>query len=53
MMSDYFTQARAAYDAELADCPRYQDGSPRPTWDELRPVAQWWRAVIEKRRATT
>ena len=51
MSSEYFPRARRAYEAELADKPTYPDGSKRPGWDDLRPVAQWWRAVIEKRRA--
>jgi hypothetical protein len=32
---------RAAYEASLAACPIYFDGTPRPSWDELNALARW------------
>ena len=34
-------RGREAYEASLAALPLYDDGTPRPSWDELRPAYQW------------
>lgn len=30
-----------AYEASVAACPTYHDGSPRRTWEQLGDVARW------------
>jgi hypothetical protein len=35
------TPGRAAYERDLAKRPLYHDGSKRPAWAQLDPVAQW------------
>ncbi|KAB2730708.1 hypothetical protein [Brucella intermedia] len=40
---------RHAYNASIRACPIYQDGTPRPTWDQLDAVAQWsWLRPIQR-----
>lgn len=35
---------RANYERDLAKRPTYDDGTPRPEWKDLHPIAQWsWR----------
>jgi hypothetical protein len=46
MTSPYLTQplrtpGQAAYEADLAACPRYHDGELRPAWADLTPLTQW------------
>ncbi len=33
-------RGQAAYEASLAACPTYHDGSPRPAWEKLCTVAR-------------
>lgn len=35
------TPGRTAYEADVRARPTYDDGSPRPTWDQLCEVAKW------------
>lgn len=35
------TNGQIAYEAELKARPTYDDGSPRRTWEQLGPIAQW------------
>ena len=35
------TPGQLAYERDLQHTPLYHDGTPRPTWEQLRPVAQW------------
>ena len=32
---------RRAYEADVARRPKYHDGTPRKTWDQLDAVARW------------
>lgn len=34
-------EGRKAYEADVAKTPLYHDGTPRPTWDNLREIGRW------------
>ena len=35
------TLGQAAYEADVQAHPRYHDGTPRRSWDQLDSVARW------------
>lgn len=35
------TPGQRAYEADRRNRPFYHDGTPRPPWRELRPIARW------------
>ena len=35
------TNGQLAYERDVSIEPRYNDGSPRKTWDELDEIARW------------
>lgn len=39
--ADRTLTGRAAYEASCAILPRYSDGTPRRSWDELDDIARW------------
>ena len=43
--------AQLAYEKELSAQPRYHNGSLRPDWDHLDPIARDWRETVERKRA--
>lgn len=48
-MSLDFKAGKKAYEADLAKRPLYHDGTPRPTWDKLRPLGKWsWSRAIKQ-----
>lgn len=38
-----FETGREAYEDDLAACPVYFDGAPRPSWDALEKLGKWCR----------
>lgn len=35
------SQGQRDYEADIAKTPKYHDGAPRSTWDQLSPIARW------------
>lgn len=41
MTQQHTQDGPTAYAADLAKRPTYHDGTPRKTWEQLCPIAQW------------